>query len=152
MSTTTVRLQNLNMYSIQIRHSTRTQEGNCQLRAMSKNCVSVARLRLHVVYVSPPPRETRGPTMGQSSRSPCPSVAQHTATERRAISWLSAASHWQTIDRVHRNQREAFDSLQKSHFSLQPLRLLICFLCNNILCQILQTLNYRSILRESCNY
>lgn len=50
------------MYSIQIRHSTpdRKQEGNYQLRAMSKNCVSVARLRLHVVYVSPPLEKLAG--------------------------------------------------------------------------------------------
>lgn len=48
---------------MQIRHWTpdRKQEGNYQIRAMNKNCVAVARLRLHVVYVSPPPsRNSQG--------------------------------------------------------------------------------------------
>lgn len=90
--------------------------------------------------------------MGQSFMSPSPSVAQQTATERRVALSAGCQLRRSVIDRVHWNYREAFDSLQKSHSSLPTLHFLICFLCNIIFCQILQTPNCRNIFARKFNY
>lgn len=129
------------MYTVPTLNTKQKARREYQLRAMSKNCVAVARLRLHVVYVSPPPRETwdshsvvRVPVLHniQQQNAALSAVCQLRRTGRLLIEFIGTSV------------RHYFDSSDRSHFSLQPQRLLISFLCKIILCQIVQTLNYRS--------
>lgn len=142
---------------MQIRHSTpdRKQEGNYQLRATSHEqelrCCCQATTTL-CLCLPPLPRNSQGQQWDSHSGVRVPVL--HNTQQQNAA--LSAGCQLRRTGRlltefIGTSVRHYFDSLDKSHFSLQPQRLLICFLCNIILCQIVQTLNYRSILRKSFN-